>query len=410
MSRAFASDPFPGRPKILFIGYGEGTHTHSWIDLLDGARFNVRLFALPTLTLPPDNWPVRTYVSGVPSRRLDPGRRRSLHPPGRIGWAVRHLRAAAGGGGERVVESWLARVLRQWQPEIVHTLGLDPAGFLLQSTRRRHDIGCSPRWVLQLRGGSDLTLSRHDPALRPEIEAALLDCDQLLSDNEVNFEWAREMGVRPDQLADIAPVPGTGGVDIEAISQAASLEPSERRTILVPKGYDTQWSKATPVLEALAEAWHRITPCRVHVAAASSEIRAWVRTLPTEIGAAVTVEGRIPRQRVLALMASARVMVAPSLIDGIPNTMYEAMAAGALPVVSPLDTVRRLVEDGRHVLFARNLYPDDIARALERAMGDDGLVERAARDNLELVRSLADRKAIRPRVVAYYERVSASAT
>jgi glycosyltransferase involved in cell wall biosynthesis len=403
MSSAFASDPHPGRPRILFVGFGEGTHTHSWIDLLEGSPFNVRLFALPTLTLPPDDWAVRTYVSGVPSRRLDRARRRSLHPPGRLGWAVRHLRAAVQGGGEAVVERWLARVLREWRPDIVHTLGLDPAGLLFLRTRQQHDIGCAPRWVLQLRGGSDLTLSRHDPVLRPSIQAALVDCDQLVSDNLVNFEWAREMGVRDEQLAAIAPVPGTGGIDVASIASIAALPPAQRRTIVLPKGYDTRWSKATPIFEALRMTWERIAPCRVHLLAASSEIRAWALSLPGEIRAAMTIEDRIPRRRALELIATARVMVAPSLIDGIPNTMYEAMAGGALPVLSPLDTIRPLVEDGRNVLFARNLYPDEIAAAVLRAMSDDELVERAARENLVLVRRLADRLQIRPQVIGFYE-------
>jgi hypothetical protein len=51
----------------------------------------------------------------------------------------------------------------------------------------------------------------------------------------------------------------------------------------------------------------------------------------------------------------------------------------------------------------RNLYPHEIAETLVRAMNDDVLVNEAAQRNLELVRRLADRATIGPRVVAYYE-------
>ena len=111
MSHAFDTDPFPGRPRILFIGFGEGSHSHSWIGLLDEARFNIRMFAMPTLTMPPDDWPVRTYVTGVPRRRLDSTLRRQLYPPGRTGWAVRHVREALFGGLNKVVGRWLAAAL-----------------------------------------------------------------------------------------------------------------------------------------------------------------------------------------------------------------------------------------------------------------------------------------------------------
>jgi glycosyltransferase involved in cell wall biosynthesis len=102
-------------------------------------------------------------------------------------------------------------------------------------------------------------------------------------------------------------------------------------------------------------------------------------------------------------MTRARVMLAPSLVDGTPNSMFEAMAAGALPIVSPLETIRAVVENDRNVLFARNLYPQEIADALVRAMTDDEFVDAAAQANLELVNRLANRHEIRPRVIQFYE-------
>jgi glycosyltransferase involved in cell wall biosynthesis len=96
-------------------------------------------------------------------------------------------------------------------------------------------------------------------------------------------------------------------------------------------------------------------------------------------------------------------MLAPSLVDGTPNSMFEAMATGAFPILSPLDTIRPLVEDACNVLFARNLYPHEIGDALARAMNDDNLVDDAVAPNLELVRKHADRASIRPRVVGMYE-------
>lgn len=403
MNRAFDSDPFPGRPRILFIGFGEGSHTHSWIDVLDGARFNIRLFALPTLTMPPDDWPIKTYISGVPRRRLDSSRRRQFYLPGRLGWGIRHVREALGGGLNSVLGRWLSKILNTWRPNIVHALGLDPAGLLYHQTVSAGRLSHEPTWVLQLRGGSDLTLARHDPERRATITAALRGCDQLLSDNLLNFDWCRELGVDEDRFAKIAPIPGTGGLDLDEAHAAGPVPPSGRRLILIPKAYESPWSKAMPVLDALRRVWDRIGPCDIHLLAVTEEIRRWVRDLPEEIQTHVAAEGRVPRPQVLDLMGRARVMVAPSLIDGTPNAMFEAMASGAYPIVSPLDTITPIVESPKNVLFARNLYPDEIAEALLLAMTDDDLVDRAAVTNREAVRRLADRKAIRPKVVAFYE-------
>lgn len=64
------------------------------------------------------------------------------------------------------------------------------------------------------------------------------------------------------------------------------------------------------------------------------------------------------------------------------------------------------MKNEQNVLLARNLYPEEIAHALFRAMTDDALVDRAAKRNLELVGKIADRAKIRPRVVEFYERLA----
>jgi len=386
----------------LFVGWPHSSHTHSWIDLVTDSDFDARLFALPG-TVPPRDWPVHTYVT-----KAKYGKREqtwtALYPRGRVRrttkWALDHYLR---GGTTAVAERWLAKMIQAWKPDIVHTLGLDPAGFFYLRARERFGLAGIGRWVLQLRGGSDLTLSRLDPNVTPAISAALKACDQLVSDNPVNYEYAFELGLREEQVATLGTVPGTGGVSVDELRARSLGRPSERRLVVWPKAYDGQWSLALPVLEALRLVWEEIQPCEVHLLAITPETHDWFRTLPETIKARCHAEPRLPRGRALELTEKARVMLAPSLVDGTPNTLFEAMATGALPIVSPLETIRPLVKNGENVLFARNLYPEEIARALHRAMVDDELVDTAARRNLELVRRLADRREIRNRVLAFYE-------
>jgi glycosyltransferase involved in cell wall biosynthesis len=409
MSSTFRADDYPGRPRLLFIGHGESSHTHSWIDLLDGAQFNVRLFALPGGMLPPDDWRVRTYVPHYGAPALDPATRERLYPAGRLGRFFKRKVARARGAAsvEKFAALWLAGVVKSWRPHVVHTLGLDPAGEFYFEVRRRHGLEDVGKWVLQTRGGSDLQLAHLDPVRSGEIAPVLRACDQLVSDNAENFRIARALGVREEQLSRIGTVPGTGGIDVEALAARWRGKTSERRVILWPKVYEVAWSKALPVYEALKLCWARIQPCEIHMLAMTAEARMYFWTLPEEIRRACRVSDRVPRPEALEAMTRARVMLAPSLVDGTPNSMFEAMAAGALPVVSPLETIRAVVEEERNVLFARNLYPEEIAAALVRAMTGDALVDAAAERNLALVRRVADRSEVRARVLGFYERLAA---
>jgi glycosyltransferase involved in cell wall biosynthesis len=237
----------------------------------------------------------------------------------------------------------------------------------------------------------------------------LNECDQVLSDNKVNFTFVQELGVNKERIASLSPIPGTGGIDVTSLLQYRCDPPSSRRMILWPKAYDSPWSLALPVFEAIKLIWAHIQPCHIHMLAMTPQTRMWYWELPEEIRAYCHCEQKIPREKVLTLMGQARIMLAPSLVDGIPNALYEAMAAGAFPIVSPLETIRTLVEDETNVLFARNLYPPEIAEAIRRAMSDDALVDKAAENNLELVQRVANRAVIGPQVVEFYEQLATQA-
>ncbi len=406
MIESFKADPYPGKAKILFIGLAESTHTHSWIDLLDQSELNVRLFALPS-GIPPEEWPVRTYVTQGTAANLNLRIRTRLYPQGRAGRFLFRLFAHFFLGAPGDLEKrWLAKIIREWRPDIIHTLGLDPAGYFYFNTRKGYDLGGAGKWMLQLRGGSDLTLSRLDPEVSPRISQVLSECDQLLSDNQENFNFALEMGLKKEKISALGTVPGTGGIDVTSFSKAWHSRPSTRRIILWPKAYECPWSKALPVFDAIKLIWDQIQPCKIYMLAMNPEARMWYWALPEHIRKNCCIEDRIPRERVLELMVRARVMLAPSLVDGTPNSMFEAMAAGAFPILSPLDTIRPIFEKGGTVLFARNLLPHEIAEALRQAMTDDALVDRAAERNLEVVSKIADRSKIRPRVIEYYQKLA----
>jgi hypothetical protein len=261
--------------------------------------------------------------------------------------------------------------------------------------------------VIQLRGGSDLALNHADHDLAPNLAATLRRADAVLSDNLVNFDLMRRMGLGIEPWPGLERVPGTGGIDIDA-PVFNGLEPaSRRRTILWPKAYESPWSKGMPVLEALKLAWERIQPVHIHMAMAVNELPSWVALLPEAMRQHITLHDHVPRQQIFKLLREARVMLAPSLIDGTPNSMWEAMAAGAVPVVSPLATITPLVKDGENAVMARNLYPEEIANALVQTMTDDVLVDRIASTNRRLVRELAGRDTFRPKVLEFYRSLAA---
>jgi glycosyltransferase involved in cell wall biosynthesis len=75
--------------------------------------------------------------------------------------------------------------------------------------------------------------------------------------------------------------------------------------------------------------------------------------------------------------------------EGLPYALLEAMAAGAVPVVSPVGAIPDVVQDEVHGLFVPARDPQVLANALERLANDRSLLHRLA-------------LAARARVVAHY--------
>ena len=365
------------------------------------------MFAMPG-GVPPGSWPVRTYVTSRSSDKLDPAIRNRLYPRTRLGSYIKmRMAQLLLGDVQQLAERWLAKVIRQWRPDVIHTLGLDPAAFFYYRVRRKYDVTRIGKWVVTARGGPELTLKRLIPEDRERIEEVLLSCDQFIADNQQNYGHAIDLGLHPDKRATIGAVPGTGGVDIDELSNLRKEPTSRSRIILFPKAYECPASKALPIFEALLLCWNKIEPCKIYLTAMIPETIMWLQTLPKEIREHCHARNRIPREELLELMAGSRVLLIPSLTDGLPNTLFEAMATGSFPILSPIDTIQGVVQTEKNVLFARNLYPQDIADALVRAMTDDELVDRAAKRNLELVKRLADRNTIRMKVTNYYQNIAA---
>ena len=432
----FDADSHPGRPRILFIGWPATSHTLSWIDLLQGTDLNVRLFCLAAGG-PPDGWPVRCYLTAPEVPFTDGPSRRTVYPspsnsPHYTAYLCRSVLASGRAPADRAgtiaeiataldriyekryaisLEDALCRVIREWQPDIVHTLGFEPAAYIYLKARKQYGLAGIGRWVAQARGGPDLALNRHSPEYSPLIQEVFATCDHFVADNQQNYDFARASGLEEAKMAHpgMGVVSGPGGLDIDALRSLWTEPPSRRERVIVwPKAYEINSAKAMPVFEAILQAWERIQPCRIEMLwMTQPDVQIWYNKMfPPEIKCRCPTHLRLSRNETLAHIAKARVMMAPSLLDGIPNTMMEAMALGAVPLVSPLDTITPVVKEEENVLFARNLYPDEIASALIRLMTDDVLVDAIAANNLVRIREIADRNVVRNRAIAYYEEVA----
>jgi hypothetical protein len=391
------------KPKILFICNANSAQTQGWINLLQDSPFETRVFTTHLSATDsgwvPD-WNFSTYVTIKPeiTSRMK-GQVFSLLPGGP------RLQAISSRLESRfnLTVYYLRQVIRTWKPCIVHNLSIDKAGKLLLSAMEGIPNEERPRWVVSSYG-NDGYLDLFDINQSEIIKSILSQCDGFLADCQRIRQLAVSAGLDITKLALNWAVPAQGGLDLDMFARLRQTS-FPHRLILVPKAFEREHANRTLViLEAFRILGEEVLKnFDIHFNMCSKNVKAYLRQMPDWLQQRVQCHAILPQDELFTQMAQARVVVAPSLMDGTPNVMLEAMGIGALPILSPIDSIQEWIKDGENGLLAHALYPDQVAAALRRALLDDELFESAQRLNWEIICQRADRRKVRQEVLEYYQ-------
>ncbi|NJN67509.1 MAG: glycosyltransferase family 4 protein [Chloroflexaceae bacterium] len=147
--------------------------------------------------------------------------------------------------------------------------------------------------------------------------------------------------------------------------------------------------------DVLLDAWARVVerfPQALLALVGYGDLRADLEQQAVRLGIASRVRftGQLERQQAAAYLAAADVFALPIVqdrgVDGLPNTLLEAMGAGRAIVASRVAGVPDVLEDGRHGLMVPERDPAALAGAIARLLDDRALAERlgrAARQRIE---------------------------
>lgn len=275
----------------------------------------------------------------------------------------------------------LARELRAWPADLLQTL-LPTSDWLgralgrwarvpvVLSSIRTRNAG-KPRWQLRL-----------DRATARWAQAVIFN-------NRAGIAFAlRHEGVRPHQVVHIP-----NGVAVGELSAAGARVRAELRT---PAGAPVIGTVArlcaaknlSALLRAFAAARRR-HPAAVLWLIGEGDRRAALAAEARALDVADAV--RLPgiREDVDDVLAALDLFVLPSLREGMPNALLEAMAAARPVIASDLDGVREIVRDGE---TGWRVPPGDVPAltdALLRGLGDPATAARLGRAAREWVRAHA---------------------
>jgi glycosyltransferase involved in cell wall biosynthesis len=125
------------------------------------------------------------------------------------------------------------------------------------------------------------------------------------------------------------------------------------------------------IVEAVARLRGRGIPVRLFLAGSGPE-EGWLRNRVRELDLKreVTFLGPLDGERKARLLGLVDAFVLPSYGEGLPYALLEAMAAGAVPIVTPVGAMPDVVAEGVHGFLVRQGDPEAIAAAAAALAAD----------------------------------------
>lgn len=104
-------------------------------------------------------------------------------------------------------------------------------------------------------------------------------------------------------------------------------------------------------------------------------------TKALNLGDFVTFVGKVPNQEVPQYMAAADIFVLPSLSEGFPVTVLEAMASGLSIITTNIGGLPEIVHEGENGFLVQPKNPLEITQRVTLLLQDDELRERISGNN-----------------------------
>jgi glycosyltransferase involved in cell wall biosynthesis len=119
----------------------------------------------------------------------------------------------------------------------------------------------------------------------------------------------------------------------------------------------------------------------------------------------VLMLGAFPKEKLGAAYVAGDLFVLPSLGEGLPVALLEAMSYGKCVLATNVSGNRDVVEDGRNGLLVEPQNPVELARKIDHLLSDDGLRERLGKEARRDIERKYGADAIVARILDLYREV-----
>lgn len=386
--------------KILHVGDARSIHAARFVALLQELGHSARLFH-PSGEFFEDQTLSNAEIYVPHFNGFYTGRNRlfvtspipfEIEPKNMRQGPLRWLARRANEKRHRVYD--LIRVLRSFAPDIIISTKMQDEGYLVSEAKALMGPAFKIPWI-HFVWGTDIEFFAKDEAYKithlTRVRRVLRSCDYLFSDTARDERQARDFGFQGEHLGVL---PAHGGFDSDWLAELRASVQKPRNVILVKGREGSHVGRAMNVLFALDRLVDRLAGYRIVVLLASPSVKPMIDGLARVHSVPFEFAEYVPYDDLMHLYGRSRLAISATTVDGTPSFLTEAMAMGAFPIHSDMESIREWIEPGVNGL----LFPIDDLGALEQAimrgLEDDDLCRQAAQRNEELIHARVNRRQV----------------
>jgi glycosyltransferase involved in cell wall biosynthesis len=295
----------------------------------------------------------------------------------------------------------LRSIINQIEPDLIHAMRIPYEGMLAALARPDATLLVSI-W------GNDFTLhAPSTPLMSYFTRMTLQRADALHADCHRDVALASEWGFGKQRAKPTKVLPGAGGIQPDVFypvdQQDIHSEVLEAGwTVVNPRGFRA-YVRNDVFFKAIPNVIEQNPNVRFVCPNMADEPRAhdWLDKLG--ISEAVDLLPRLTRDEMAGLFRRSQVVVSPSVHDGTPNTLLEAMACGCFPVAGDLESIREWITSGKNGILVNPEDPQALGQAILAALDDKEFRKRAQNFNLRQVEEKASYSVVMKTAQEYYQ-------
>jgi glycosyltransferase involved in cell wall biosynthesis len=314
----------------------------------------------------------------------------------------RPLRSVAGPFSLPFYRARFRKLVEEIQPDLVHALRIPFEGMLASSTPTGIPLVVSI-W------GNDITLHAVSSIFMASLTRKTLHrADGLIADARRDIRLGQEWGFTPDKPTLV--VPGAGGIRTDEMDTGSNpgILPEELPEVPIvvnPRGQRPGSLRQDVFFRAIPLVLEKI-PRALFICpnlAGDVEAEHWVESLG--IGSNTKLWPHLERAQMWCLYKKAGIFVSPSIHDGTPNSLLEAMTSGCFPVVGNIESMQEWVKPGVNGLLVDATSPGDLANAIIAALQNPSLLETAKSENARIIAERATYERCMAMTEAFYTKI-----